>query len=67
MNLRDFIKTIADSDVADWELILQPTYRHRFTPVIGPEGEQLSLETDQHRTACPLPTARTFGFPWPMG
>ncbi|MBT6140202.1 MAG: hypothetical protein HOH65_22200 [Rhodospirillaceae bacterium] len=49
MNLRDFIKTIADSDVAEWELILQPTYRHRFTPVIGPEGEQLSLETDQHR------------------
>lgn len=48
MDLRAFVKTVADSDVVDWAPILRPTLRHRFISRNNAKGEEIGLAADQH-------------------
>ena len=48
MDVRAFMKRIAESKVEDWILISRPTYRHRFTTHLGDEGESSRIDVDQH-------------------
>ena len=48
MDLRAFIRAVADSEVTDWTPILRPTFRHRFEPRINAKGEEIGLSADQH-------------------
>lgn len=49
MDLLRYINIVAESEVADWVPILQPTYRNRFLPRRNAAGVEIGLSADQHR------------------
>ena len=48
MDLQNYVKTIADSEIGDWTPILRPTYRNRFIPRKNAKEEVIGLAADQH-------------------
>lgn len=51
MNLRDLLGTVAGSAVGDWSILFRPTFRHRITETLKPDGTRDRLTADEHLVA----------------
>lgn len=51
MQIRELLATIASSKVADWQTILRPTLRHRFTEILNEAGKREQMLVDEHRVS----------------